>query len=660
MSLPNLTRDDSLPPDDLVRVIDRCDRFEAEWKAGRRRLIEEELAEVDEPIRSRLFRELLALEYELKRQDGRPANLDDYLSRFPYQANQVREVFGCEMVTRPFPEATEPGSITEPGTSHEGYELLRELGRGGQATTYLARDRALHRLVVLKRYHGVASSGRREAVLNEGRALARIRSPYVAPCHGVETRGDEIDLIVEYVPGRPMTELTASERVDTRRHARLIEQVAEGLSEVHACGLLHRDIKPQNIILGDDGVPRLVDFGLAATVASQGLHAVAGSPPYMAPEQARGQGDRIDARTDVFGLGAVLYYLLTGQPPHYGKTLIEALEQARGAPVVPPRQINRRIPRGLERICLKALAADPKSRFPSADTLGRALRRYLLVRQATPALGVFAVLLAFIVTLWGFSRRRSPIVSKPEPEPVAQADLRVTRFDIAHFPKLDADHFDPRRVGTLGRTSFAAREDDEVTVHGELSEPAYSYLIAFRPDGSDELCDPDDENMPPPRKQQPLYPPAAKSDERYRLSEGAGLCALRWWSRASLCRRIATGRVSTGRCPGLRSCLASRGSSGLLTIKVFNSWWRTIPPALAAKASRPADPADRPQVWHAGCAACRALMPLLLKPFLSSRPPGREGCVVASDQWPASTRQLASNQIMRIHKHPATIFVRIH
>ncbi|MGD0044019.1 MAG: hypothetical protein ABSE84_27040, partial [Isosphaeraceae bacterium] len=106
-----------------------------------------------------------------------------------------------------------------------------------------------------------------------------------------------------------------------------------------------------------------------------------------------------------------------------------------------------------------------------------------------------------------------------------QSDLRVIHFEIPHFPKLDAQHFDPRRVGTLGRTSFAAREDDEVTVRAELSEPAYSYLIAFRPDGTDELCDPDDENRPPSCKQQPLYPPPAKSDERYRMSEGAGLHA---------------------------------------------------------------------------------------------------------------------------------------
>jgi len=523
MPTANLPADDSLPPDDLARVIAACDRFKADWNAGQPRRIEDELAAADKPVPSRLFRELLVLELELVRRDGRFADLDAYLARFPERANTVREVFAGDTVAVPDREVT--GSVTsnELASSPEGYELIRKLGGGGQAATYLARDRALQRLVVLKRYHGVACSSRREAVLNEGRALARVRSPFVAPCYGVETRGDEIDLVGEYVPGRSLTELTADERADTGRCVRLIEQVAGGLAEVHACGLLHRDIKPKNIILGDDGVPRLVDFGLAVPVASEGLHAVAGSPPYMAPEQARGQGERVDARTDVYGLGAVLYYLLTGQPPHEGKTLIEALEQARDAPIIPPRRLNPRVPRTLEQVCLKALAADPQSRFQSADAMRRALGRYLLMRRAMPVLGVFVIMLALVVSAWAFWRATTEPQPAPRPEP--QVTLRVTRFEIPHFPRLDAQHFDPRRVGTLGRTSFAARVDDEVTVRAELSEPAYAYLIAFGPDGTNELCDPDDDDLPPPKKQQPLYPPPAKSDERYRLSEGAGLHA---------------------------------------------------------------------------------------------------------------------------------------
>jgi serine/threonine protein kinase len=549
---PSLPGDDALSPDDLARVIAGCDRFEADWNAGRPRRIEDELAgAADEPIRARLFRELVALELELTHRDGRSPDPSAFFARFPDRADAVRQVCACAFTTVTCGEATttvpapdrtrepEPGS--EPAASAEGYELLRELGSGGQATTYLARDRALERLVVLKRYHGVASAGRREAVLNEGRALARIRSPFVAQCHGVEVRGDAIDLVVEYVPGRPLSDLTGNERADTRRSALLVEQVAGGLAEVHACGLLHRDIKPGNILLGDDGKPRLVDFGLAVPVASEALHSVSGSPAYMAPEQARGQGERIDARTDVYGLGAVLYFLLIGQKPHAGETLMEVLEQARDAPIVPPRRIQPRVPRALDRICVKAMAADPQARFPSAEALRRALERYRQIRRVAPSLGLVAALvLALFVPAWTFWPRparpspedlagpiagRAAAEPRSDTKPASPSALRVTRFEIPLFPKLDQAHYDPKRTGLLGRTSFAAREDDDLAVRAELSEPAYSYLIAFRPDGTDELCDPDDEDTPPPKKQQPVYPPPARSEERYRLSEGTGLYA---------------------------------------------------------------------------------------------------------------------------------------
>jgi serine/threonine protein kinase len=534
----------------LARVIAACDRFEADWNAGRPRRIEGELAaSADDAIRARLFRELVALELELTQRDGRSLDPNGFFARFPDRADAVREVFAGASTTVTCTGATtterdrtrEPEPDTEPDASAEGYELLRELGSGGQATTYLARDRALERLVVLKRYHGVASPGRREAVLSEGRALARIRSPFVARCLGVEARGDAIDLVVEYVPGRPLSDLTADERADIKRSAWLVEQVAGGLAEVHACGLLHRDIKPGNIILGDDGKPRLVDFGLAVPVASEALHCVSGSPAYMAPEQARGQGEWIDARTDVYGLGAVLYFLLIGQKPHAGETLKEVLEQARDAPIVPPRRIQHSVPRALNRICLKAMATDPQARFPSAEALRRALERYRQVRRVAPVLGITAaLLLALLVSAWTFWPRPArlspddlagPIAGRAATEPrshpksASPSALRVTRFEIPLFPKLDQAHYDPKRAGLLGRSSFAAREDDDLAVRAELSEPAYSYLIAFRPDGTDELCDPDDEDMPPPKKQQPVYPPPAKSEERYRLSEGAGLYA---------------------------------------------------------------------------------------------------------------------------------------
>jgi serine/threonine protein kinase len=534
--------DDSLPPVDLAHVIAVCDRFEADLNGGRSRRIEDELEAVAESSRERLFRELVLLELELARRAGRPASLDSYLARFPDRAAVVRQVFANLTNTRTDPDATDATEgPSAPAASGEGYELIRALGKGGQATTYLARDLALHRLVVLKRYHAVDSGSRRDAVLSEGRALARVRSPYVAPCYGVKIENDEIDLIEEYIPGRTLKDWTAAERADFRLCSRLVAQVAEGLAEVHACGLLHRDIKPQNIILGDDGLPRLVDFGLAVPLASEALHGLAGSPPYMAPEQARGQGERVDIRTDVYGLGAVLYYLVTGQPPHEGKTVGETIGRARDASVLPARRINPRVPRAIERVCLKAMAADPKLRFQSAGEVGHAMRRYLLFRRAVPIVGAAAILLILIetvVAVWPKATRPRQADSiaavaepangrkQPESERPTTAALRVTHFEILHFAKLEGqEKLDNTRSGVLGRTSFATREDDDLKLDAELSEPAYSYLIAFRPDGTDELCDPDDEDAPPLKKRQPVYPPPSKSDDRYRLSEGAGLCA---------------------------------------------------------------------------------------------------------------------------------------
>ncbi len=143
MPAANQPADDSLSPDDLARVITACDRFEADWNAGRPRQIEDEIAAADNPVQSRLFRELLVLELELVRGDGRLADLDAYLARFPDRADTVREVFAADTVAVPARDGT--GCLTrhEPASPPEGYELLRELGKGGQATTYLARDRAL-------------------------------------------------------------------------------------------------------------------------------------------------------------------------------------------------------------------------------------------------------------------------------------------------------------------------------------------------------------------------------------------------------------------------------------------------------------------------------------------------------------------------------------
>jgi hypothetical protein len=255
------------------------------------------------------------------------------------------------------------------------YVILRPLGGGGQATAYLGFDPDLARQVVLKVYHAAVTPAEQEMVLKEGQALARVRSGYVAQCYCAERYEGGPYLVMEYIPGKSLAELQHERPLDLDRSLELSGQVAEGLAAVHDCGLLHRDIKPSNVIVGEDGVPRLVDFGLAEPLASAALARVSGTIPYMAPEQARGDRDRVDARTDLFALGAVLYELLTGRPPYQGETRQDLLRQACAGDVVPPRQLNSKVPAAVNAVCLRCLAKAPDDRFPSAAELAKAVRR---------------------------------------------------------------------------------------------------------------------------------------------------------------------------------------------------------------------------------------------------------------------------------------------
>ena len=227
----------------------------------------------------------------------------------------------------------------------------------------------------------------------------------MAQCLGVERHGEEVLLVVEHVAGRDLGQAHRQRALRPAEAAQLIEQAAEGLAAVHACGLLHRDLKPANILLGDDGLARLVDFGLAAGVGSAILGELSGTPAYMAPEQARGEPERIGPRTDVFGLGAVLYFLLTGSAPFHGRDLPEALELARQGRVTAPRTLNPRVPRALEQICLRALAADPGGRPATAADLAARLEHFTRgPRRTVGAAG--AVLLLAALGLWAWPRLR--------------------------------------------------------------------------------------------------------------------------------------------------------------------------------------------------------------------------------------------------------------
>lgn len=299
----------------------------------------------------------------------------------------------------PPPPGLEPGG---PTTERVGkFEVVRRLGAGGQATTLLVFDPDLRRHVVLKRYHA-ADASTREAVLREGQALARVRSPYVVQVHAVERLDDAPCLVMEFIRGQSLLERLQKGPLPLPEALDLVTHLAEGLTAVHACGLLHRDIKPGNILLGEDGVPRLVDFGLSAQLASQELAHGGGTLPYVPPEQIRGEVERIDARTDVFGLGAVLYELVTGRPVYDGKTQEALFAAAWAAAITPPRLVVPNLDPDLERVLQRCLAVDPAQRYGSARELAdelRTLRRPRRRRFLWPA-SVGLAILALLGAAW--------------------------------------------------------------------------------------------------------------------------------------------------------------------------------------------------------------------------------------------------------------------
>ncbi len=256
------------------------------------------------------------------------------------------------------------------------YEVREVLGQGGQARAFRAWDPDLERDVVLKVFHA-SSADAIEEVLKEGRALAKVKSSFVAQCYGAEHFDGLPYLVLEYVPGRTLVELQKEGGLKIRRVLELVAQVCEGLAAVHACGLLHRDVKPSNILVGEDGIPRLVDFGLAEPVAGERSRAISGTLAYMAPEQARGEIDRVGPASDVFGLGAVLYELLTGRPPFTGETETAMLERAREGRVAPVDEVREGLPHSLSELCMRCLAEDAEDRFATAKELREALEESL-------------------------------------------------------------------------------------------------------------------------------------------------------------------------------------------------------------------------------------------------------------------------------------------
>ena len=262
------------------------------------------------------------------------------------------------------------------------YEIQVELGRGGMGVVYRARQVSLNRPVALKLIRAglLAGADERRRFQNEAEAVAMLDHLGIVPIYEVGEHNGQRYFSMKLVPGGNLADRLAAYCDHPKAAAVLLAKAAEAVHHAHLRGILHRDLKPANILVDDAGNPHITDFGLAKRVEADAemtvSGAILGTPAYMAPEQALGKRGAITMATDVYGLGAVLYTLLTGRAPFVGDSVVDTLTHVKEQPPEPPRKLNVKVPRDLEIICLKCLEKEPGRRYPSALKLAEDLQRY--------------------------------------------------------------------------------------------------------------------------------------------------------------------------------------------------------------------------------------------------------------------------------------------
>ena len=261
------------------------------------------------------------------------------------------------------------------------YQLEKELGQGGMGTVYLAADPVLDRRVALKvmTLEGIEATGR---FMREVRASAKLKHPHIVQIYEVGTQGRFNYFTMEHIDGGSLDELIDAKKLSPKRIAEVICDIAAALHYAHRQGIIHRDIKPGNILIDKQGQTYLTDFGLAKELAGMDRSltmsgTVIGTPDYMSPEQARGERDKVDARSDIFSLGATLYYSLTGASPFKDSDLYQVLNRVINKDPLLPTKTANNFHRDLETICMKCLEKEPARRYQTAGELADDLKRFL-------------------------------------------------------------------------------------------------------------------------------------------------------------------------------------------------------------------------------------------------------------------------------------------
>jgi serine/threonine protein kinase len=382
-----------------------------DWTSGRQtpvaELLEQNLALASDPAQAA---ELIYHQFLLEQEGGASPGWDNLLSRFPKYADLLRLLRQADQLVEQAFGSDDPGSLPRPQL--KDYDLLEELGHGGMAVVFKARQKSLNRIVALKMFRTGQRPGdeERRRFESEAHAVARLQHPNIVQIFEVGEADGYPFLCLEFVEGRSLAHHLGGNPLPPRQAASFMEALARATHYAHEKGIIHRDLKPGNILLqknlatevsesteqdplpsvssvfsvfsvANSFTPKIADFGLAKFLDGDTLQtasgATMGTPSYMAPEQAEGKGAAVGRQTDVYGLGAILYELLTGRPPFRTDSPLQTLKQVAEADPARPRLLNPAVPRDLETVCLKSLQKEPSHRYATALALADDLQRFV-------------------------------------------------------------------------------------------------------------------------------------------------------------------------------------------------------------------------------------------------------------------------------------------